>query len=85
MKFLDTPSADMTHVGWFWFCPVYLGGITENDLIVEARAAWLEPLFCIAEYFETARLLIGTAINPEYPETFMFRVTGEVKRDGVEL
>ena len=84
MKLLAAPFAGATHKGWFWFCPVYMDLRDKEEIVIEARAAWLEPLFCIAEYLETARLLIGTAVNPDYPEVFMFKVTGKIKADEVE-
>ena len=83
MKLLAPPFAGATHKGWFWFCPVYMDLSDKEGITIEARAAWLEPLFWIAEYLETARLLIGTAVNPDYPEAFMFRVTGKVNTSEV--
>ena len=83
MKLLAPPFAGATHKGWFWFCPVYMDLRDDQGIAVEARANWLEPLFSLAMYFERTRLLIGTALNPDYPEAFMFRVTGKIKTDGV--
>jgi hypothetical protein len=67
-----------THKGWFWFCPIYLSPYVEG-CPVEARTAWLEPLFSLAELFERARIYLSTMLNPEYQPSFMFKITGELE------
>jgi hypothetical protein len=67
----------MTHKGWFWFCPIYLD-MRSRDIGVEARAAWLEPLFSFCELLEAARIFLTSMADPYYEPTFMFRVTGEI-------
>ncbi|MEP7043324.1 MAG: hypothetical protein ABI843_09685 [Dokdonella sp.] len=71
----------LTHKGWFWFCPIYLSP-AEPDAPVEARRAWLEPLFSLCMGLEAARIFATSIIVPDYEPTFMFRVTGEVKPGG---
>lgn len=63
-----------THEGWFWFCPVYANLEGSDGMQVEARYAWLEWLFSVAEVFESARIQLSMAMIPEYEPTFMFKL-----------
>jgi hypothetical protein len=63
-----------THEGWFWVCPI-LATINRDDGIeVEARWAWLEPLFTVCEVFESTRIWLTSAMFPDYEPTFMFKL-----------
>lgn len=68
-----------THKGWFWFCPIFIAP-NEPDCPVEARAAWLEPLFTVCGWFEQVRIFVTSALVPGYEPTFMFKVTGEIEQ-----
>jgi len=70
----------MTHKGWFWLCPVYLSLADSDGVAVEARRAWLEPLFTVCELLEAARIFLSSVFIRDYEPTFMFKVTGELTR-----
>ena len=69
----------LTHKGWLWLCPIYLSP-DEPDCPVEARSAWMKPLFGACEYLERLRIFLTSMLFPEWEPTFMFKVTGRVEQ-----
>lgn len=69
----------LTHKGWFWICPIYLSP-AQPDCPVEARVAWLEPLFSACAIAEQIRITLTSLLRPDWTPTFAFLITGEVRR-----
>ena len=63
-----------THEGWFWCCPIVACMDGGDDIVVEAKYRWLEPLFSACELLEGARILMSSLIIPDYEPSFMFRL-----------
>lgn len=68
-----TDSRTFTHVGWFWFCPIYFAQ-HGDDADVAARYWWLEWLFAVCMLFEDARIWMSMAMWPDYEPEFAFNV-----------
>lgn len=64
----------VTHVGWYWFCPIQMDDRDSFAPSVQATFFWLEPLFSFCAALDTARIYIQTLYDPEYEPMFAFRV-----------
>jgi hypothetical protein len=50
----------LTHTGWFFFCPVYIGDIDSECPLLEPRHWILTPLLVLIGFlFETVQILVG--------------------------
>lgn len=72
-------KTDLTHKGWFFFCPVYLNADDGDGMEVEARHPWLDWWFDANEIIfgaiATTMMYFDEDYEPEYP----FTVTGKLK------
>jgi hypothetical protein len=66
--------SEHTHEGWFWFCPILATLDGRDGIEVEARWAWLEPVFSFCEGLEATRIWLSELMIPDYEPSFMFKL-----------
>lgn len=68
----------MTHKGWFGLCPIWAGGLLQDQCYVEARHRWLEWLFDVSTALFSLRHTVEAALG-EHDLRFSLRLTGEIR------
>ncbi len=64
-----------THLGWFGFCPVYLGGIHTDCPDVAPRYRWLTPVLHLAIWLQEVSIGFCSLINPDWEPQWKILVT----------
>lgn len=79
-------KAHFTHVGWYFFVPVYLGLASETEeeqdgAEVAVRNGCPEWLMDVADAIFRVAVVVISTFNPDYEPMFPFRVTGRIIKD----
>ncbi len=67
-----------THNGWFGFCPVKVGDLDSEPILMAPRWFWLEPVFWLSQEFAKASITFASGFSSEHP-TWRLRITSERK------
>jgi hypothetical protein len=67
-----------THNGWFGFCPVKVGDLGQEPILMAPRWFWLAPIFFVSQEFAKASITFASAFSDEQP-AWRLRITGERK------
>lgn len=70
---------NLTHRGWWLFCPVLLGGLDTEAPLVVPRWLWCTPLYWLAHQVQALVIGLCTMCFEEYEPQWYFLVTGEIE------
>lgn len=76
-----------THIGWYFFVPIYIGLESEEEDDVEAAPMVSVRNGCPEWLMDLADLIFGIAVvlrqllDPDYEPLFPFRITGTIIKD----
>lgn len=72
---------DLTHKGWFGFCPVFIGGLDSDAPLIVERHWMALPLFMLSEAIFSIIFMVCSMLDPEFQPTWPIRITGEIDAD----
>lgn len=64
-----------THLGWFGFCPIYVGGLQGRCPDIKARFTWLEPLLRLNIALQELSIGVCTMMDPDWTPTWKIKLT----------
>lgn len=74
---------NLTHKGWWLFCPILLGDIHTDGPLVVPRWFWCVPLYWLAEQVQSLVIGLCTICFEEYEPRWYFKITGELRKSRV--
>lgn len=83
----DDIKRHFTHIGWYFFVPIYIGLDSEDEVDVEEAPNVSVRNGCPEWLMDAADLIFGIAValrlklDPDYEPLFPFRITGTILKD----